>query len=277
MRTIEDYTRWTQLVKSFYFDQLTVFPDTDTVREILTDNPKLVVVLSHGAAASPGYVNIGMFDILLKHGGADRRPMGVGWKHFYKIPVMRRFVSYVTNVDAPHDFDEFVKLFMKGEFSDLMVYPEGENCLYGNALDIQPFMSPRFLEIAIRAKVPILLVVHYGTQHAVYPLKVNHEQASWIKLLAPKTGAKLESSGLLSFPKFLAGKIPELKFSFQLYHPQLKLKDLPKNKAARWEKLNEEAEEVRGIMQGMVDELKEPSARPVRRKTRRKRSRKQSV
>jgi hypothetical protein len=277
MRTIEDYTRWTQLVKSFYFDEVTVFPDTDTVREIFRDNPKLVFVLSHGAAASPSYVNIGMFDILLKHGGADRRPMGVGWKHFYKIPVMKQFVRYITNVDAPHDFDEFVKLFTKGEFSDLMIYPEGENCLYGNALDIQPFMSPRFLEIAIRAKVPILLVVHSSTQHAVYPIKVNREQARWVKLLAPKTGAKLESSGLLSYPKFLAGKIPELKFSFQLYHPQLKLKDLPKNKAARREKLNEEAEEVRGLMQDMVDALKAPPPRRGRPKKRRKVPRKKTA
>lgn len=277
MRTVEDYARWTQLVKSFYFDEITVFPDTDTVREIFSDNPKMVFVLSHGAAASPSYVNIGMFDILLKHGGADRRPMGVGWKHFYKIPVMKQFVSYVTNVDAPHDFDEFVKLFMKGEFSDFMVYPEGENCLYGNALDIQPFMSPRFLEIAIRAKVPILLVVHSSTQHAVYPIKVKREQARWIKRLAPKTGAKLESSGLLSFPKFLAGKIPELKFSFQLYHPQLKLKDLPKNKVARREMLSEEADEVRSLMQDMVDALKDPPPRRGRPKKRRKASRKLST
>jgi len=269
MRTIEDYARWTQLVKSYYFDQLTVSPDTDTLREILTDNPKLVFVLSHGAAASPSYVNIGLFDILLKHGGSDRRPMGVGWKHFYKIPGMGRFVRYITQVDGPLDFDDFVKQFKNGEFSDLMIYPEGENCLYGNAVDIQPFMSPRFLEIAIRAKVPILLVVHYNTQHAVYPLKVNRNQARLVKFFAPKTGAKLESSGLLSFPKFLAGKVPELKFCFQLYHPRLKLKDLPRNKASRREKLSEEAEEVRGIMQGMVDTLKEPPARLGRRKTRR--------
>jgi hypothetical protein len=277
MRTVEDYARWTQLVKSYYFDQITVLPDTDTVREIYRDNPKTVTVMGHGPASSPSYVHIAMFDILLKHGGSDRRPMGVGWKHFYKVPGMKQFVSYVTNVDAPHDFDEFVKLFIKEDFSDLLIYPEGENCMFGNAVDIQPFMSPRFLEIAIRAKVPILLVVHYGTQHAVYPLKVNREQARWVKYFAPKTGAKLESSGLLSFPKFLAGKIPELKFSFQLYHPQLKLKDLPKNKAARREKLNEEAEEVRGLMQDMVDALKPPLPRRGRPKKPRKSSRKRTA
>ena len=114
-------------------------------------------------------------------------------------------------------------------------------------------------------------------EQAAYPIKVNREQADWIKLLAPKTGAKLESSGLLSFPKFLAGKIPELKFSFQLYHPKLKLKDLPKNKAARREKLNAEAEEVRSLMQDMIDGLTASPLRRERTKRARKSPRKKSA
>lgn len=263
MRTVKDFVPWTRLLQPYYFERVSVFPDIETVRKIYQENPKLVTVLSHGAAASPPYINIALFDIMVQSGAADRSLMGVGWRQFYKVPGFGRFVRYVTQVDGPLGFDEFVELFASGDFSDFNVYPEGLNCLYGNSLDIQPFISPRFLEIAVRAGVPVLLVVHHGTQRAAFPaMKVRPGLARLIKRVSGKVGDSLETFGQVSIPNFLPVKIPELKFGFQLYHPRLNLKDLPEDKAARRAALSKEAEEVRALMQGMVDGLKHASAAP---------------
>ncbi|NRB39455.1 MAG: hypothetical protein HRU20_13460 [Pseudomonadales bacterium] len=255
MRSIEEFARWGYWLRAFTLDKLSIYPGDDAVREILENNPKLVIAMNHGTASAPSYVNPALMDVLLKNGGAKRHPVGVVWKHFYKVPGLKQAMTYLTQVDRPLSFDEFVEKFSHKDCSDFMVMPEGENCIFGDGIAIQPFMSSRFLELAIRTECPVLLAVHYGSHVNVKTRTISKKQAGWIKKVMPVAGEKVEASGMLTLPNFLGGKLPELKMAFELYQPQLTLDDLPADKDECKALLNEEAQVIRAKMQLMVDML----------------------
>jgi len=255
MRTFDDFALNTQILKHFYTKKISISPSSEDLRSILKENKKLVVALNHGPMLAPGAVNVAIADIFLKNGGADRTPMGIIWKHFYKVPVLKNFVAYITQVEEAFNLDEFIDQFINKDYNDLMVMPEGENCCFGNGINIQPFLSPRFIEIAIRAETPILISIHHGTHVLASPLDVLPKYNRWFKKIIPDNSyARLNDTQMISMPKFGAGKV-DIEMSFKLYQPTLSIDQLADDKEERLSQLWEESTIIRTHMQQMMERV----------------------
>ena len=255
MHSLEDYALFGQLFKKLSFKKLTLSPSSDDLWGIFKKYPKLVVAINHGPMMSPGYVNTALTDIFMKNGGAERSYIAIIWKHFYKVPGFRQMAQLITQVEEPGDFDDFLDLYKSKEVNDFYVMPEGENCSFGNGVDIEPFLSPRFLEVAIRAETPVLLAVHHGTHILANPVSLSDRVVKLFKWGPEKTYERVQEARTLSLPKW-QGRLPELQYCFKLYHPSLSVSDLAEDKDERKEQIEREGERVRGLMQDMVEVLK---------------------
>ncbi len=255
MRTFDDFSLSTQVLKQFYTKKISISPTSENLRDILNEHHKLVVALNHGPILAPGVVNVAIADTFLKNGGANRTPMGIIWKHFYKVPGIKKVVAYITQVKEAYNLDEFVEQFVSHDYNDLMVMPEGENCCFGDGIEIQPYLSPRFVEIAIKANTPILIGVHHGTHVLASPLEVSSRYNRWLKKIMPDNSYKrLKDTQLVSLPKFTGGKV-NVQWSFKLYQPTLNLTQFADNKEDRMHQLWQESDIIRKHMQKMIDDI----------------------
>ena len=140
--------------------------------EIVAQHKQLVCAQSHGPALGPVVYTLAMCHYFNKAGGGDRVPVAITHRLFYQMPMMNRLVRFITQVPHAVGFDEFVELFNSGEYNDLCLMPEGDHCNFGNGLDVMPFKSPRFVEIALRSRCPILIIAHAGGEAWGKPLPV---------------------------------------------------------------------------------------------------------
>ncbi|NRB40852.1 MAG: hypothetical protein HRU20_20675 [Pseudomonadales bacterium] len=255
MRTVDDYARLGQVTKTFYYDKLTVLPDEKNIREILEKHPKLVWAVSHGPGFAPVFINMALQEVLLKNGGANRHQLMIAWKHFYKIPLVKQMIQHFSQLPEPLNGDDIIQKFSSEDYNDFIVYPEGENSIYGDGKQVEEFISPRFLEIAIAANAPVLIAAHYGSQNSASKKSLSEKQVSLIKKFAPKAVQKLAKPGDVYLPGFKSSKAEEFKVIFKLYEPKLTLASLPEDKAERRKALAKEAEKVREIMQGLLNEV----------------------
>lgn len=255
MRTVDDYARLGQVSKPFYYDKLTILSGEENIRTILEKHPKLVWAVSHGPGFAPIFISMALQEVLLKNGGANRHQLMIAWKHFYKIPLFKRLIKYYSQLPEPLKGDDIIQKFSNEDYNDFIVYPEGENSIYGDGIKVEEFVSPRFLEIAITANAPVLIAAHYGSQNSASKVNLSEKQVKWIKKLSPKAVQKLAKPGDVYLPGFKSSKAPEFKLIFKLYQPELTLTSLPEDKAERQQALAKEAEKVRSIMQGLLDEV----------------------
>lgn len=255
MRTFGDYRIWNRLFKHALINNISVSSQSENLAAILLNHPKLVVAINHGPTIAPGIVNMALIDLFLKNGGADRTHIAVIWKYFYKVPVIRRMASYITQIDKAYTFDQFLKAFQQQQVNDLMVMPEGENCNFGNGIDIEPFLSPRFMEFAIRSNVPVLIAVHYGSQILQKSLPIHDQQMKYFKWLPQKDYLRLAETKRLSIPKLPKHQKASIWYSFKLYQPQITADQLSNDDKERDRQLWHEAETVRQLMQTMVGQM----------------------
>lgn len=256
MRPLEDYAFLSQLLKSLLIKKLVLSPSSEDLWGILQKHPKLVVALNHGPSMAPSYVDAGLLNLFLRYGGSERSFVGVVWKPFYAVPGLRQMAQFITQVEEPVDFNGFLSLFKSEGVNDFFVMPEGENCTFGNGIDIEPFLSPRFLEIAISADAPVLLAVHHGSHLLANNLAVSDRMQKLFKWFPQRTRDRVEATKNISIPRW-QGRLPWLQYTFKLYHPTLQLKELAKEPSERRAQLAEEGEKVRGVMQSMVEQLKQ--------------------
>jgi len=255
MHALEDYAAVGQILKNLYIKKVILSPSSEDLWEIFKNNPKLVVAMNHGPSSAPYYVGAGMGDVFLKNGGAKRKYIAVIWKYLYKYPGLRKMAQLMTQVEKSGTFEEFLALYASEEVNDFYVMPEGENCMFGNGVDIEEFLSPRFLEVAILSGVPVLLAVHHGTHLLAKPVDVSDRMMKFLKWVPKKNYERIQETGMISLPKGLK-RLPSLQFNFKLYHPSLSIAGLSDDKQERKAQLTKEGKHVRGLMQEMVEVLK---------------------
>jgi hypothetical protein len=255
MRSVADFSLTTHLLKKLYVHKVAISPSSESLSAILEKYPKLVVAMNHGSQVGALSGLLGLVDQYYQHGGANRHPFGITWRGFYKLPGYKQFFSYLTQVDSIINSDDAVKLLTESDFTDCVIMPEGEYCNFGNGIDVQPFLSPKFIELAIRAKTPVLVVAQKGSEVWSWPIEMSDSLmglADWLPVNL-KTG--LKRSRILNIPKPWRKKINELRLSFYLYHPKLTEWDLDKDDTKRLRQLKVEANKVRSRMQLMVNTL----------------------
>lgn len=254
MRSIKDFSLMASAMTKALAQKISFSPESEDMKAILAKYPQLVVALNHGPMLGPLASTIVMNKLYMENGGEGRKPLVIMWRLFYKMPVYKYAIQYITQVDRGHNFDEFLEKMQNDGFTDLLVKPEGENCNYGDGLEIQPFLSPRFIEFALRLNTPVLVVVHKGSENWAKTIPVSSRLDGLLSKLPKKSFDRITETRLLSVP-FLIRRLKDLKVSYQLYQPTISVEDLSDNRDERNAQLNIEAENVRSLMQSMIKEL----------------------
>ena len=89
--------------------KITFNPDSEDMTAILAKYPQLVVALNHGPMLGPLASTIVMNKLYMENGGENRKPIVIMWRLFYKMPVYKYAIQYITQVDRGHNFDEFLE------------------------------------------------------------------------------------------------------------------------------------------------------------------------
>lgn len=255
MKSVKDFSLLAGAMTRALAKKISFNAKSDDMADILKKYPKLVVALNHGPMLGPLASTITLNKLYMENGGKDRSPIVIMWRFFYQIPIYKYAIQYFTQVDRGLNFDEFLAK-MEGEgFTDLFVKPEGENCNYGDGLEIQPFLSPRFIEFSLRLNTPILVLVHQGSENWAKTLPVSKRLDPVLKKLPKKSFDRIKETRLFSVP-FLVKRLKELKVMYKLYQPQITVDDLNVDLDTRKTLLKRESDNVRKLMQSMVDELK---------------------
>lgn len=253
MRNVETFYSVMRFVKKTYTNQVVLHESSENLRDILQRYPQLVVAMNHGPMAGPLAGSIAMMDQFYKSGGGQRKPIIIAWRGLYQIPFVKHVIRYLSQVRTPPNLDGFAKKLTQGGFTDLFVMPEGENCSFGNGLDIEPFLSPRFIELALRVNTPILIAVFVGSEIWSNIIPVSDQLTPVLKYLPKKTFERLQATRRVNVAPLRLQKIPKLQVSFRLYQPTLTVDDL--NAEDIRVRLQQEAEIVRETMQEMVDRI----------------------
>jgi len=257
MRSVKDFSLLAGAMTKALAKKISFHTNSDNMSEILAKHPKLIVALNHGPMLGPLASTITLNKLYMENGGNNRKPIVIMWRLFYQIPLYKYAIQYLTQVDRGLNFSEFLGKMEDEGFTDLFVKPEGENCNYGDGLEIQPFLSPRFVEFALRLNTPILVMVHQGSENWAKTLPVSKHLDPLLKKLPKKSYERIKETRILSVP-FLVKRLKELKVMYKLYQPQITAKDLNVNLDTRKALLQKESDNVRELMQSMIEELKKP-------------------
>lgn len=255
MRSIEDFSIANYFLKKYYTSDIEIFQKSDDLEDILSAYPKLVIAVNHGSAAAPAPVLAGIIDNFLKHGGADRKPLMIVWRTFYKVPLVRHLVKYISQVNEGLTAKEFLDKFQHEGFTDLFVLPEGELCMLDDNEHIAPFLSPKFIEFAVRSHSPVLVVAHEGTEKMSTPFEFEEKHMTLMRWLPTRHFNILRKRRVLNYPHFFETNIDKIILYYKLFQPELKEEDLSENETQRREQLTAESDKVHQLMSNMKKEL----------------------
>lgn len=252
MRALKDYAEFLNAVLLSVTDK-TEFTSRPELAEIVK-SPRMVVIMNHATPLS-WIPAIGLLtNEVVKAGGGDRKPLGIADRWLFSNPLTLPLAQYLTQSDRHLSFEEVIEKFQNSERTDLALMPEGANTFFGNVHEVQKFRSPKFIEIAIRAQAPILIVVHKGSESWSLPIQFPLEIAKLILPYSKFFGEKLMKSEALNLPVFMQ-KIPNFRMSCELYEPTLKTEDLSMDPVERRPQLEQEGEKIRARMNELLLKL----------------------
>lgn len=252
MRTVKDFHFVKRLLKTLYIKDVVIAKSSEDLDTILAQEPRLIIALNHGPMMGALAGLVGLADSMQKHGGEKRSPFGITWRKFYELPIAKQLLSFLTQINHGVGFDEACVLLQAEGFTDCVIMPEGELCNFGDGVAVLPFLSPRFIELALVNQCPVLIAVHHGSDRWAMPIKLDRRLEPLFKWLPQHMHETIKHSRTLSIPKPFKKKIPKLYMSFARYQPSLSLKTLSDNKEQRNQQLHKEAEIVRDKMKKMI-------------------------
>jgi len=251
MRRLKDYYNIANWVLDRFVNEMVLIEGDRPLADIIKAHPKLIGVFNHGPAISPLIYCFSALKHYCQAGGADRVPVAVTHRLFYKFPILKQVATYITQLDYAPRCDELVQLFSEPAYNDLMVMPEGDHSAFGNGLEVAPFRTHRFIEIAFRTQTPLLLCAQTGAETWCYPFSVDTLRWDrWINYLPQGIKSPLvemQGFNLPSYPR----KIERVCSTFRVLTPEDWPKYFdPKNPV-------DAAHVVRGLLQEMVQSLQQ--------------------
>ncbi len=283
MRKLKHYQPFLSLVLRMIVKE-TRFRCRPGLGEILTENPRLVVALSHGAPLSWLPAIALLTSQVATRGGGDRLPMGVLDHFFFQVPIMRELARYLSQSERSLSYAELADRFETREDIDLVLFPEGSNCFFGPSDQIQELRSVKFIELSVRTGAPILLGVHSGSERWAKSISVSPASLAHLdklpKFVSEFLERRIRQSGIFTVP-LLPLPIEKFEMLCELYLPELTLDQLSENLQEKKEQLRLEGERMRNQMIKMLEELKganvakvaaqtEPSSPSVKKKSQHK-------
>ena len=216
---------------------------------------RALIVANHGPIIGPIVWVSALFPRIAELGFGHFTYSAIAHPIIQNVPIFSRMVGYESQGGGRLRTDDYVELLTSGQLNILSVAPEGEFSLYGNGVDIQPFRSARSLEIALRARCRIVLLIGMGVERWQRNLSI---AAPWRKRLVQRLAREipfldkldeqaLEQAGQLSVSGMF-GRIPDLYVASELYEPEPTLAQLSEDRATRDQQLQGEADRMRGEM-----------------------------
>ena len=237
--------------------QLTVahheFSSTPDLPQVYSETQKVVTILNHSTPLSWLPAVSLLVEKVCVQGGGARVPVSVMDRFFFNTPMLKTLAEYLTQFNALPSFDSILSRKDTG-ITDVAIFPEGSNCFFGRGERIQPFRSPRFIELALKMNAKIFLVVHRGSEDWALPLNFSEVFLPFQALLPGWFNEKVKRGGYFMIPT-LPKKISVFRMMGEIYQPSLTLDTLSDNRATRKAQLWAETEIVRSRMQGMFDSL----------------------
>ncbi|MCB9659150.1 MAG: hypothetical protein H6726_15970 [Sandaracinaceae bacterium] len=259
-RTLSSYEHVGRTLAPRLFRHFLVDPEGADMRAVFAQHPQLVMAFNHGPAAGPVLIVAGYLRFIAQVDAGDRRHFGVTWKAFYDLPVIKHLARFLTQTEEVFDTAGYVQLLRDGVYNDFLVAPEGDHCNFGNGFDIQPFVSNGFIEIAVRAGIPVVVATHQGSEAWSAELMLGRDAVESVGRWLPQRWRKqLDRTSVLSIPWFPFTPIEAFKMRYDLYHPKATVEalDAAPSKAERAALLVDDAEAVRALMQAAVERLRE--------------------
>jgi hypothetical protein len=240
-------------IESLFAEEVKV-TSTPLIADFFAENPRSIVVCQHGRLMA--WILFGSSAALYCHdnGGADRIPFAVSHRVFDNFPPARRLLDHILPNAGSLGVEELVSAFTAGYFSELVLSPEGDNCNFGDGMTITDFRSPRFIELAIRADAPLILMTHTGTENWGQRINVPQRVRPLCKLLPYSLYDRIEEHGHIIFP--LIRRASQVKIHLQSYSLELQREELSTDPAQRQEQLWQEAHRVRRAMQTQLDTMR---------------------
>lgn len=252
MKTVADYAEFLKAIKASVIQEsaFSCEPSLDAVFR----NPRLIIVPSHATPLSWIAVMCELADRAVEAGGGNFIPRGVADHWFYSNPLTKMIAEYLTQSDHPLTSEELISSFKEAHREALVIFPEGANSFFGNVNEIQPFRSPKFIEVSIRCQAPLLLAVHQGTEGWSVPLQIPKEIGEALMPYSKFFGEKILGTQAFNWPLW-PQKIQKFSMACRLYVPALYESDLSTDPTELKAQLEREAEEVRDVMEEMRENL----------------------
>lgn len=220
---------------------------------VLEAHPQLLIIMNHGPMLGPAPALTALVRTMVRHGGGERVPFGVTWRGFHRLPGVGPLAQRLVQTTADSGVDDLVAKLGGATFNDCAIMPEGEYSNVGNGIDVQPLRSHRFIEAAVRAQVPVLLLAHSGTERLGRPVPIPRAARFLVARLPDHLRRAIDQSGVVSLPWLLGARIPQLGLACELYQPDLSPEALAEPGSAQRVAAN--ARHVRARLQRLVNHL----------------------
>ena len=245
MKTIEDFEHAiARQYRSLFLKEIELLSPTSQLQDTLKKHPQLLCILIHGGFYSPWAGALAFHHLFHKNGGKRRRPTGVAWRGFYRLPIYKQITQYLTQLSGPLDFDQCKSILLENTFDDMVILPEGTNCHYFNGKHLQPFISDRFIELSRTTNTPLLLFVHQGSEHWNVPISIPNILLPITRFLPRRFRLGIQKNKTINVPHMIRGRIPKLRVLCRVYEPQ------PDQYT-----IKEESKKIHSLMQTMYEEL----------------------
>jgi hypothetical protein len=238
--------------------------DRDAYRRILREHPRLIMTVMHG-----GLISWLPFALAMMRATMDvdpeRRIAGTMHPIVWKVPGLRRLAVALSGAAQPYTFPELLAGLTEGASVDYYAFPESEYCLYGDLSQVKPLRFHGFVELSVRAQVPLLLVAHKGSEGWYLPIDMSGRLFSLVEALPPSVFESIElnkDNCLEQVKTFHHVNVPlplrrvPLDIAFELYHPTHYATGLSESFKDRRRQLADEGERIRERLQALYDSLR---------------------
>lgn len=262
MVRFDAYDRFLRVCQRLFIGQVHFF-DGFPWAEYFETEQKALIVANHGPIIGPFVWVTALFPRIVDLGYGHFTYSAIAHPIIRNIPIFARMVGYEKRGDKRLRANDYVQLFEEGRLNILSVAPEGEYSLYGNGVDIQPFRSPRSIEIALEADCRIILLVGMGFERWQRTVAID---SGWKRRMVKRLALEipfldgideeaLEDAAHLSVSGVF-GRIPDFSVASEVYEPELTREMLARDRAARDQQLWAEAARMRERMVTMLDNMR---------------------
>ncbi|MBF0237642.1 MAG: hypothetical protein HQM12_08050 [SAR324 cluster bacterium] len=263
MPQIQQIATVSQVLLSMFVKEVDYLDDFD-MGDYMGTQTRTIAVFNHGPFSGPLASACAMISRMNKLGFGHKRFNSIAHPIVMSFPGLAKALGLPMHGKKRFGVEDYIQLFEDNQMDFLGVAPEGEYSMYGNGLDVQPFRSPKSIEIALRARCDIMLVICKGFEKWQKTINI---QQPWRKkllksiMLAQPFVDKIDDAFLKNADHYglpwLMTRIPHLTVYTKRYYPQLQAEDLGHDPKVRRQQLQVEADRMRSVMQDMVNQLKQ--------------------